>query len=62
VAEERDADYALLDGGIQEGGRRAGTENVAGIAGMGKAAELARVEMKVRMENLIKIRDYLIKN
>jgi cysteine desulfurase len=51
----------LLDGGIQEGGRRAGTENVAGIAGMGKAAELARVEMKVRMENLIKIRDYLIK-
>jgi cysteine desulfurase len=28
---------------------------------MGKAAELARVEMKVRMENLIKIRDYLIK-
>jgi len=51
----------LLDGGIQEGGRRAGTENVAGIVGMGKAAELARVEMKVRMENLIKIRDYLIK-
>ena len=51
----------LLDGGIQEGGRRAGTENVAGIAGMGKAAELARIEMKVRMENLIKIRDYLIK-
>ena len=51
----------LLDGGIQEGGRRAGTENVAGIVGMGKAAELARVEMKTRMESLIKIRDYLIK-
>jgi cysteine desulfurase len=51
----------LLDGGIQEGGRRAGTENVAGIVGMGKAAELARIEMKVRMENLIKLRDYLIK-
>ncbi len=51
----------LLDGGIQEGGRRAGTENVAGIVGMGKAAELARVEMKTRMEDLTKLRDYLIK-
>jgi cysteine desulfurase len=51
----------LLDGGIQEGGRRAGTENVAGIVGMGKAAEMARTEMKTRMENLIKMRDYLIK-
>ncbi|MGP8079066.1 MAG: cysteine desulfurase family protein [Dehalococcoidales bacterium] len=50
----------LLDGGIQEGGSRAGTENVAGIVGMGKAAEMARVEMKIRMEKLIKVRDYLI--
>ena len=30
----------LLDGGIQEGGRRAGTEDVPAIAGMGKAAEI----------------------
>jgi len=36
VAEERDTDYALLGRRIQEGGRRAGTENVAGIVGMGK--------------------------
>ena len=35
----------LLDGGIQEGGRRAGTENVAGIAGLGQAAEMARLQM-----------------
>jgi cysteine desulfurase len=51
----------LLDGGIQEGGRRAGTENVAGIVGMGKAAELARVEMSSRVKQLTEIRDYLIK-
>jgi cysteine desulfurase len=51
----------LLDGGIQEGGRRAGTENVAGIVGMGKAAELARIEMPKRRETLMKMRDYLIK-
>ena len=51
----------LLDGGIQEGGRRAGTENVAGIVGMGKAAELARVAMSSRVKQLTEIRDYLIK-
>jgi cysteine desulfurase len=51
----------LLDGGIQEGGRRAGTENVAGIVGMGKAAELARVELASRIQKLTLIRDYLVK-
>jgi len=51
----------LLDGGIQEGGRRAGTENVAGIVGMGEAAEIARTEMATRMEQLTQVRDYLIK-
>ncbi len=51
----------LLDGGIQEGGRRAGTENVAGIVGMGKAAELAKAHIAVRNEHLTRLRDRLLK-
>lgn len=50
----------LLDGGVQEGGRRAGTENVPGIAGMGKAAELARERMAARVGPLTLVRDQLI--
>jgi cysteine desulfurase len=51
----------LLDGGIQEGGRRAGTENVAAIAGLGRAAELARTDMARRVEQLSPLRDRLLK-
>lgn len=40
----------LIHGGTQERGRRAGTENVAGIAGFGKAAQLALEEMEVARE------------
>jgi cysteine desulfurase len=50
----------LLDGGIQEGGRRGGTENVPGIVGMGKAAELAARDMGQRSEKLKAMRDRLI--
>lgn len=50
----------LLDGGIQEGGRRAGTEDVPAIVGMGKAAEIAAKEITVRMQKMIPLRDQLL--
>ena len=49
----------LLQGGVQEGGRRAGTENITGIVGMGKAAELANAEMPQRVDKVRKLRDQL---
>jgi len=50
----------LIDGGIQEGGRRGGTENVAGIVGMGRAARLARLEMDARAAAARPLRDRLL--
>ena len=50
----------LIYGGIQESGRRAGTENVPAIVGMGKAAELAESEMNNRINHLVPLRDKLI--
>jgi len=50
----------LIDGGIQEGGRRGGTENVAGIVGLGRAAALARAEMASRTAALVPLRDRLL--
>jgi cysteine desulfurase len=51
----------LLDGGVQEGGRRAGTEDVPAIVGLGKAAELARADMENRIKHLIPLRDRLLR-
>jgi cysteine desulfurase len=51
----------LMDGGVQEGGRRPGTENVPAIVGMGKAAELAKANMESRATALNKMRDRLLK-
>jgi cysteine desulfurase len=50
----------LLDGGIQEGGRRAGTENVPAIVGLGKAAEIAARELPFRTLRLTPMRDKLL--
>jgi len=50
----------LLDGGVQEGGRRAGTEDVPAIVGLGKAAELANANMATRIEHLTQLRARLL--
>jgi len=50
----------LLDGGVQENGRRPGTENVPAIVGMGMAAHIAESEMAPRMNHLVTLRDRLI--
>ena len=49
----------LLDGGIQERGLRAGTENVPAIVGMGVAADLAREEIPQRMSHLQRLQKKL---
>ncbi len=50
----------MIDGGVQESGRRAGTENVPAIAGLGAAAGVAMAEMDARRAKLTPLRDRLI--
>ena len=52
---------SFIHGGGQERGRRASTENVPGIVGFGKAAEIAQQEMREETNNLTSLRDQLIK-
>lgn len=52
--------WPLLEGGGQENRRRAGTENLTGIVGLGRAAELARLEMQDRLTHLKGLRERLI--
>ena len=50
----------LIHGGQQERGKRAGTENVPGIAGLGKACEIANSSLEERINRETSLRDYLI--
>jgi cysteine desulfurase len=50
----------LVHGGGQERGLRSATENVAGIAGFGKAAEIAGSEMSAEASRLVRMRDRII--
>jgi cysteine desulfurase len=52
--------FPLLDGGIQENNKRAGAENLIGIIGMGKAAELAVRDMDSRLAHLQRLKDKLL--
>lgn len=51
---------SFIHGGAQERNRRAGTHNVPGIVGFGKAAELAFANMEERTRKETELRDYLI--
>lgn len=51
---------SFLHGGAQERGRRAGTENVPGIIGLGRAVELAFEDMEERRQRETELRDYLM--
>ncbi len=51
---------SIIHGGVQENGRRAGTENVPAIVGGGLAAELARKEMPQRIEHVQKLQKRLM--
>ncbi|HSO17976.1 MAG TPA: cysteine desulfurase family protein, partial [Desulfosarcina sp.] len=53
--------WPLLEGGVQEHNKRAGTENLIGIIGMGVAAELARRDMPDRLAHLTALKDRLLK-
>ena len=51
----------FMDGGAQERGRRAGTENVPGIVGLGRAIELATADIEGHNRGLAAMRDRLIR-
>ena len=52
--------FPLLEGGIQENNKRAGTENLIGIIGTGKAAELALRDMEERLVHLGALKNRLL--
>ncbi len=52
---------AFLHGGNQENRKRAGTENVPGIVGMGKAASIGQCHFEENHRHLLQMRDFLIR-
>lgn len=52
----------LIEGGAQERGRRAGTENIPGIVGLAKALEIANNSIEEKSQKLCEMRDYIIKS
>ena len=59
VRKDRDLP-SYIHGGSQENGRRAGTENVAGIVGMATAFEIAVEEMQVVRPRIVRLRNYFV--
>jgi cysteine desulfurase len=53
--------WPLLDGGVQENNKRAGTENLVGIIGMGVAAECALRDMDKRMAHAKRLKEILVR-
>jgi cysteine desulfurase len=49
--------FPLLDGGVQENNKRAGTENLIGIIGMGQAAEMAHRDLDPRLAHFKRLKD-----
>jgi cysteine desulfurase len=52
--------WPIIDGGVQEKNRRAGTENLIGIIGLGVAAELARKNMTERLTHFNRLKQLLL--
>lgn len=50
----------FMNGGHQEKNKRAGTENLAGIVGMGKACELAKINLDEHIKQMQELRDYYV--
>ena len=51
---------SFMNGGHQERNKRAGTENLAGIVGLGKACELAKENLKYHIKHVRGLRDYFV--
>jgi cysteine desulfurase len=53
--------WPMFDGGVQENNKRAGTENMIGIVGMGKAAEIAKRDMEKRVAHVKRLKEKFLK-